>query len=92
MASLSRLIPVSQPCRLLNSRLAVDFQQKIKDFNLGEYVFAVVFTDKCIQSQTKTMQFANQPESEPQTTPLEAAVKSNQDAGLIESSEVSNAE
>ena len=55
-------------------------------------MFAVVFTDKCIQSQTKTMQFANQPESEPQTTPLEAAVKSNQDAGLIESSEVSNAE
>ena len=38
------------------------------------------------------MQFANQPESEPHITPVEAAVRSNQDTGLIESSERSNAE
>ena len=36
--------------------LACDFEQKIKDFNLGEYIFAVVFTEKCIVQQSSNPQ------------------------------------
>ena len=36
--------------------LACDFKQKIKDFNLGENIFAVVFTEKCIVQQSSNPQ------------------------------------
>ena len=58
MGTQSPLILVSNYLKLLlwQQFLACDFEQKIKDFNLGEYIFAVVFTDKCIVQQSSNPQ------------------------------------
>ena len=58
MGTQSPLILVSIYLKFLLCQpfLACDFEQKIKDFNLGEYIFAVVFTEKCIVQQSSNPQ------------------------------------
>ena len=84
------IIPVSEFNEVTLVRADQELAQRVKDFNIADSMFSVVFSDAAIvgvdtvqplpESKPQAQQFKHQPESEPQTTPVEVAAKEHQDS------------